>query len=191
MPDACDLPPRKGSLIGLVTMGQLALALLMPLPRINISFPKKGGEDQDVGPDEGGEGVKLVDVSGRKIIMFHGHHLIPQVSIALPKVEKEVEEAEDVAAPSDQALIEKMIQDGQEEGAPEGGEPAASAPAPPNPDGELSLEDAIKKALNEEQEAEALDVAKSIVNADGTRDVALPRGGRRPRGGAALQRRGV
>ncbi len=168
--------PRKGSLIGLAVMGQLSLSLLMPLPRINVSFPKKHKRDQDSEPVANDENTKLIDWSGRKITLFHDHRLLPRVSIVFPSVEKGAEEAEDISVLSDEALIKQMMLDEQREGAPEGVEPMVDRPSQPISGGDLSLEEAIKNAMKVEQDAEALEVAKSIVNADGARDVALPGG---------------
>lgn len=178
--------PRKGSSIGLMVTGSLALAMLIPLPRINISFPKKRKGDQAAETELKEEDVKLVDMNGRRITLFHEHRLLPCVSIVFPSAEREEEEVEDISVLSDEALIKQMILDEQEEGAPEGVEPVASTTSPISDD-HLSLEDAIKKAMNEEQEAEALEVARNIVNADGTRDVVLPGGVDLPEDGSSYK----
>ncbi len=168
--------PRKGSSIGLMAIGPLSLAMLMPLPRINISFPKKHKGAQAAETEVKGENLKLVDLNGRRLTLFHEHRLLPRVSIVFPSVVRTEEEVEDISALSDEALIKQMILDEQGKGAPDGIEPLVSSAPLPISDDRLSLEDAIRKAMNEEQEAEALEVAKNIVNADGTRDVVLPGG---------------
>jgi len=139
-------------------LGPLSLALLMPLPRINVSFPRKGERD-----GEPADQPKIVDWTGRRLTFFHQHKLLPRISIVFPASDDPGEaEGDDISLLSDDEILRKMMLDERTEGEPEGIEPLPEKTLVPASESVSSLEDAIRKAMEEEGQGLESEVGAEI-----------------------------
>lgn len=132
------------------------LAVLAGIPRIHVSFPRKDG-DGDV---EAPPGTKTVDWGERRIDIFHNFRLLPRISIIFPvETEDDPTEMADISVLSDESL-ERLLREESGSTSPEG-----VLEDPPVSDEPQVVAEGI---------VDEMEVARSIVNADGLRDVVLP-----------------